>query len=148
AGGGGCRRAGAESADLDPGREPYSQVATLLAKGYLFAAKVLVVGELERLVERSVVVAGVVDEPEVVGEWELGREVLAPDLRGVRPDLAREEIHRALGEVGRLGPAGAPIRVRRRLVGQDPDGAGGDVLPLIGAARPQAGDCPETFENA
>ncbi len=45
-----------EPADLDPRRYADAEVATLLAQSFLLATKVFVVGELERLVERLVVV--------------------------------------------------------------------------------------------
>src|SRR4029077_6013160 len=58
--------AGAESAELDPGRGDGAQVATLLAKvGLLFAQRVIT-DQLERAIERFVVVTRVDDQPEVL----------------------------------------------------------------------------------
>ena len=57
--------------------------------------------------------------------------------------LAREHVHRALDEVGRLGAAGAAVRVGRRLVGEDlgQRGAdGGDVVGAVGHQHRQRRD--------
>ena len=43
-------------------------------------------------------------------------EVLPPQLQRVHPQLVRELVHHDLDQVGRLGPARSPDRVRRELV--------------------------------
>src|SRR5436309_2148186 len=85
------RRARSETAKLDPGGDPDAEVAALLAQIRLPLADVFVADQLERPVERLVVVAGIDDEPEVLGEGKFLRldEVLAPDLDGVHLQLAR-----------------------------------------------------------
>src|ERR671933_1345121 len=70
---GGRRRgsARAEATDLDPCREPDSEIAPLLAGFGLPAAEALVIVELPRPLERAVVIARVVHQAEGVGKWEL-----------------------------------------------------------------------------
>jgi hypothetical protein len=64
-----------EAADLHPGREPDAQVLALRARLVLLAPERVDVDVRQQLVERPVVVAGVVDEP----DRHLGREVLGRD---------------------------------------------------------------------
>ena len=75
----------------------------------------------ERHVERLLVVARVVDRAHLRRERKLIRldEVLPAELRRIHLQLAREHVHRALDEVGRLGTAGAAIGIGRRLVRED-----------------------------
>ena len=69
---------------------------------------------LEQLVERAVVVARVVDDPERRLERELllGDEVLPPQLEPVHAELVGEPVHHQLDPVGGLRPARAADRVR------------------------------------
>ena len=60
-------------------------------------------------------------------------EVHPADLRRVLAHLSRERVHRALEDVGGLGPAGAAVRVGRRGVRQD----AGELEPVgLGVVRP------------
>ena len=139
--------AGAEAADLDPGRKTDSEIPAVLPPLGLLAAQLVVAGNLERLVERPVVVARVVDEAEVVGEWKLRGEVLAPDLGRVHADLVGDEVDRPLDEVRRLRSARTAIGIGRGLVGEDSDGPRGDMLPPVRAAGEQARDCLKRSEH-
>ncbi len=49
--------------------------------------------------------------------------------------------------MGGLGPSGTPVWIGRGLVGEDPDRARGDVLPLVRTARQQTCDCLESAED-
>ncbi len=92
---------------------------------------------LHQLVERLVVVAGVVDHAgrDRGREVLLGDEVLAPDLERVDPELVGELVERHLDHLRRLGPAGAADRIGRALVGEHPDDVGLDVGDLVTAAH-------------
>ena len=62
---------------------------------------------------------------------------------GIDLQLAREHVHRALHEIGRLGTAGAAIRVGRRLVREDLGerrADGGDVVGGVGHHHRQRRD--------
>ena len=107
-----------EAAHLVVGREADADLlhvapvaARLLLRLELVEAEVL-----EELVERGVVVAVVDRQPRGERGRELRDEVLAPQLEPVDPELEREQVHRALEHVGRLGPAGAAVGVGRRRV--------------------------------
>ena len=78
-----------------------------------------IVGELERLVERRLVVADVVHQRHrrLVREGVLGDEVLAAELGRVHAHLARRLVHQRLEQERGLGPAGAAIGVHRHGVG-------------------------------
>ncbi len=89
----------------------------------LLGAQLLVVDRLQRLVERGLVVARVVDPPERrrVGELLAPDQVLPPQLRRVHLQLLRQDIDGALDGVGRFGDAerAAVGDAARRLVGVD-----------------------------
>ena len=74
-----------EAADLHPGREADPAVDALRSQLLLLAAERVEVDVREQLVERAVVVAGVVDDADghLGREVLLGDEVLAPDLERV-----------------------------------------------------------------
>ena len=84
-----------------------------------------VAGRREGLVHGRLVVAGVdVDLGAATGRAETRRvlvrelvrldEVAAADLGPIHADLGREQVHRPLDDVGRLGPAGAAVGVDER----------------------------------
>ena len=77
------------------------------------------IGELERLLERGVIIAGVVihDHRRLVRECP--DEVLAPQLRRRRAELAGADLEQALDHERRLGTPGAAIGVDRHGVGID-----------------------------
>ena len=77
-----------EAAYLDIGRDADAEVAALLARGFLLFAKAGVVGDFECLVERLLVLAGVV----VLAGQRRVRELLGPeevDCGAPQPDRAR-----------------------------------------------------------
>ena len=98
---------GREAAHLGVGREPDAEllgVPALPPLG-LLAAEGLVVDHLERPVEGALEVAGVDLEAGRKRLRELLDEALAPDLDRVHVELARQRVHAALDEVGRLRDA-------------------------------------------
>ena len=82
------------------------QLAALALLG-LFLAQVVVADQLEHALERRVIVAAVVDESERrrIRELLFLHEVLQPQLRGIHPELGRQQIHAALDGVRRFGDA-------------------------------------------
>ena len=141
--------AGGDAAHLDVGREAHAEeLAAALGLG-LLGGEVLVAGGREGLVHGRLVVAGVDrDLGAARRRVEAGRirvrelvgldEVAAADLGAVHADLGREQVHRPLDDVGRLGPAGAAVRVDERGVRVDAGDLGVDVRDLV-AARQDAG---------
>ncbi len=95
---------------------------------------------LEQLVERAVVVAGVVDDPDrdLGGEVLLGDEVLPPQLERVHAQLVGQLLDHHLDQVGRLGPAGAAGGVGGHLVGEHALGGELEVRDLVTAADHEA----------
>jgi hypothetical protein len=92
---------------------------------------------LEQQVERPVVVARVVDDPErgLGREVLLGDEVAPPQLEAVDPQLLGGLVEGDLDHVGRLRPPGAADRVRRHLVGEDARDVRLDRRALVAAAH-------------
>ena len=90
--------------------------------------------DLERLVERRVVVARVDREPGGDRRRELRDEVLPAQLDRVHVELARERVDRPLDRVGRLGPAGAAVGVGRRRVREDAGALEVVALDVVAAA--------------
>ena len=133
---------GGDAADLDVGREADAEELAALARLGLRRRHAVVADHRERLVERRLVVARVdVDLRAVDGGAEAGRvvvregvgrqEVAPADLGRVHAELVREEVHRPLDDVGRLGPAGAAVGVDERRVGVDAGDLAVDVRDLV-----------------
>src|SRR5262249_5088512 len=97
-----------DAADLDVAREADPEVTALLTGRGLLAPEALVVDELERPVERALVVAAVVGEagedPGVVREGVGLDEVLPAHLDRVEPELAGDEVDCPLDRVRGLRP--------------------------------------------
>ena len=138
-----------DAAHLDVGAQPDAEELAAVARIGLLRGERRVVDHLEGLVHRRLVVAGVdVDLGAAAGRAEtrrvlvrelVGRDEVAPaDLRPVHADLRREQVHRPLDDVGRLGPAGAAVGVDERGVRVDAGHLGVDVRDLV-AARQDAG---------
>ena len=87
----------------------------------LLLAQTRVAGHLERLVERLLVLAGVVMLAGQGREWELLRldEVDPPHLGRVESALVGDQIHHPLEVVGRFRPPRAAIGAVRHRVGVD-----------------------------
>ena len=85
----------------------------------LALAEALVVGDLHRLLERGVIVAGVVghDHRRLVREGL--DEVLPAQVGRIDAELARADLDQPLDHEGRLRPSGAAIGVDRHGVGVD-----------------------------
>jgi hypothetical protein len=113
------RRRGRDAAGLDEAGE--ADAAQLAVSGALALAlgEALVVGQLQRLVERGDVIARVVAHDDRRLMRERADEVLAPERRRIGVQFARRHFHQPLDDIGRLGPSGAAIGVDRRGVGVD-----------------------------
>ena len=89
----------------------------------LLLAQLGVVDRLHHLLHGGVVVAGIVfpAERRVIGELLRPDEVLQPQFRRIHAELLRQDVHRPLDAVGRLGDAerAAIGDAARRLVGVD-----------------------------
>ena len=140
---------GRDAADLDVGRQPDAEVLAARPRVRLGLRDPGVAGHRQRLVHRRLVVARVdVDLGAARRGPEPGRvlvrelvgldEVPPPELGAVHPDLGREQVHRPLDDVGRLGPAGAAVGVDEHRVRVDAGHLGVDVRDLV-AARQDAG---------
>ena len=107
-----------EAAHLVVGRESDADLLRVaaLASRFLVGLDLVEIEPFEQLVERGVVVAAVDRQARGEGGRELGDEVPAPQLDPVDPELLREQVHRPLEHVGRLGPAGAAIGIGRGRV--------------------------------
>ena len=114
-------RRGRDAAGLDVAGQADAAQLALGLRGRAPAGEARVVGELERLVERGLVVAGVVHQRDrrLIGEGVLGDEVLAPQLRRIAPGLTGRGLDDGLEQIGRLRPPGAAVGVDRRRVGVD-----------------------------
>src|SRR5262249_41440568 len=112
-----------DAADLDVAREADPEVAAPLSRRRLLATESLVVDELERAVERALVLAAVVGEAGedagVVREGVRLDEVLPPHVDRVEPELAGHEVDRPLDRVRRLRPPGAAVGVDHARVRVD-----------------------------
>ena len=88
-----------------------------VSPGRLLLAELLVPDQLEGTVEGRLVVAGVEREAGDGLVRELVRldVVATADLVGPDADRGGQRVHGPLDGVGRLGPAGAAVRVGRRL---------------------------------
>ncbi len=65
------------------------------------------------------------------GKLSGAQEVAAAELGGVHAQLVGEQVHRALDDVGRLGPAGTAVGVDERGVGVDAGDLAVDVGDLV-----------------
>ena len=135
-----------DAADLDVGGQAHAEELAAGLRLGLLRVEGGIAGRRERLVHRRLVVPGVdVDLGAAAGRPEPGRvlvrelvgldEVPAPDLGAVHPDLGREQVHRPFDDVGRLGPAGAAIRVDERGVRVHAGHFRVDVGDLVAAAQ-------------
>ena len=110
--------AGREPAHLEVRRDAHTEVrgGPRGPTALLLGATLLVAAQLERLVERPLVVAAVVGQPGHCGVRELRGldHVAAPDLDGVEADLRRQGVHRSLDRVRRFRTSRASVRVGGR----------------------------------
>jgi len=86
----------------------------------LLLAQLVVTRQLERSVQRLLVIAAVHDEPEILCEREFLRldEVLATDGDRVHPDLVRDQVDHPLDKMGCLRAARSAVGIGRHLVGE------------------------------
>ena len=104
-----------DPAGLDPGRQPQAaQLAACLATLPPALLEPGEVADLDQLVQRRLIVAGVIDQADRRGVGELvGRdEVLPPHLDRIEPQLAAHLVHDPLD--ARTSPRAGPHRDRRR----------------------------------
>ena len=132
-------RRGTEAAHLDVHRQADADEPPVLPRLIALGDEPLPVRRLQGRVERLLVVARVVDRAHLRLIRKLIRldEVPAAQLGRVHVQLAREHVHRALDEVGRLRTSGASIRVGRRLVGEDLRQRRADRRDVVGAVGHQ-----------
>ena len=114
-------RADTHRGDLDIDRQADAQLVAVsaLASLCLLRAQLSIRRYLEHLVERLLVVTGVVCSPAGggVGEAIARDEVAAPQFGRVHLKLGRQHVHRPLDHCGSLGPPSAAISAKRRRVG-------------------------------
>ncbi len=124
--------------------------AARLAPQPLLLAQRLVVGRLEREVERPLVVAAVVGRARCRRQREgVGGEQVAPaHLGGIEPHLQREQVHRTFDRLCRLRAAGAAERPDRRRVGHDARELRLDLRDRVHAARHQRGEARQDRPDA
>src|SRR5439155_1097251 len=75
-------------------------------------------------------------------------EILSPDFDRIDPGLAGNQVHDALDQVGRFGPAGAAIGIGRRAIREDANRTAVEGLHLVGALRDQHAEHLECAELA
>ena len=86
--------------------------------GLLLAlAKVFIIGELQRLLHRGIIITGVVAHDHRSLVRELGHKIAAAELRRIKPKLARGNFHQALDHKCCFWPPCAAIGVHRSGVG-------------------------------
>ena len=134
-----------QAADLRVGREADPAQDPLLAQLRLLGAEGVHVDDLQRAVQRRLVVARVVRDAvrRLVGEVARRDEVLAPQLEGVHPQLLGELVDHDLEHVRHLRSARSADRVGEELVRQHPGDVGLDDGDRVAAGhheRPELGD--------
>src|SRR5260370_9791350 len=97
---GSCPRA--ETAYLDPARKTDPEIPAVLAALLLLSAQLVVAGHLESLVQRLLICARVIDQPEVARVRENGVEILSPGLCPTHLERARAQVHHPLAKGGWL----------------------------------------------
>ncbi len=125
------RLARRDPAGLDIGREADAAQLAVPFGLALALGEALMVGELERLLERRLIVAGVVvhDHRRLVRK-KLD-EVLPPQLGGIEPQFACPDLDQPLDHEGRFRPARAPIGVDRHRIGVDGVDLAVDVRDIV-----------------
>ena len=123
--------------DSDPQQEPVSLRAAL----FLLRAQLVVAGHLDSLVQSRCVVTRVISG---VGRGRVRKffaseQVPAPQLDRVQVELGCQQVHPALDQRSRLGPAGAPVGGRGRGVGREGPGLKVDSRDPIAARGHLAG---------
>ena len=99
---------------------PSSFLVAVFGTSLLFGAQLRVIDQLQRLVERGLVVAAVVRQHADTGVVRkiVGLdEVLAPHLGRIDPGGGRDQIADPLDHIGGFRTTGAPIGVDHRGVG-------------------------------
>ena len=126
-----------QAAHLHPGGEAHPAVHALAAQALLLGTELVDVEVLEQPVERALVVAGVVEDPERRLERELiaRDEVLPPQLEPVHAELVGEPVHHQLDPVGGLRAARAADRVGGHLVREHAREVQVDVRDPVAAAH-------------
>ena len=138
--------AGRDAADLDVGAEADAEELAALLRLGLLPGHVGVARHRERLVHGRLVITRIdvqlaaVDRGQqprrvVVGEAVGRQEVTPAELCGVHAQLVREQVHRALDDVRRLGPARTTVGVHERGVGVDAGDLTVDVGDLVRARQ-------------
>ena len=127
-----------DAARLDVGREADAAQLAVARRLALALADTLVVGKLHRLLERRVIVAGVVGHDHRRLVRERLDEVLAPQIRRIHAHLARADLDQPLDHEGRFRPPCPAIGVDRHGVGVDRIDLAIDLRDLVLARQQRA----------
>src|SRR5438132_6091566 len=108
AAGGHCLR-WTKRADLDVTRHANAHQTACGSGLLLFFAQFLVAGKVESLVERRLVISAVVIQSgsRVKGKLVCRGKIPAADIDGIDLQFSRNDVHRALDDIGRFRPARA-----------------------------------------
>src|SRR5262249_23552559 len=111
------------AAHVGIGGDPDAAIGALAPQGVALTAARFIVESSKRLVEQTVIVAGVVDRAHAaigaIGKIGALNEVLAPYLDLIDVQMPRDRVDGALGNISALGAAVAAIGIDRHGVGDD-----------------------------
>ena len=137
---------GAEAADLDvtgdaDAEEPFFRVLRF-DPATLIPPQARVVDTFEGVFERAQVFAAVVGDSggRLVGKLIGSNEIPAPYFGRIEPELARENIHCPLDEIGGLRPARAAVGLAPDLVGEDAGGPCAGVRNVVDPGHHDPGE--------
>ena len=109
----------------------------------MFLAQLLVIGDLQRHIQRFLVIAAVVDQPRRSGIGEIVglREIFPAHLHRIFLQLRRHQIHHPFDQVSGFRPARAPIGVGGHFVGEDAGDLHARGGNFVTTGHHQAGEC-------
>src|SRR5258706_2367895 len=114
---------GAKPADLNIGGETnaHQLAITRGTPSGLFSTQALVIYQFKRLVQRTLIVAGIIDRPgsRLIGELIWLDEVNPAHLSRILADFTRYQVHDSLDNIGRFRSTGSTIGIRRSLIRED-----------------------------
>ena len=101
----------------------------------------MVIGQVERLLQRRGIVSAVVAQTGggLVGELVVANEILQPELGGIHLELGRQQIHHALDAMRGFGPARPAVGVGGNTIGKYTYDVRVDVAELVEARHHQDG---------
>ena len=109
-----------DAASLDPGRQTHAAQLAALGAGRSTPFKPGDIGDFHHLVERGLIVAGVIGQRHRsgIGEHVRGDEVFRPHRKRVKPQFAAHLVDHPFQTERRLGPPGPAIGIDRGGVGE------------------------------